>query len=80
MIKTTITPKKNNYLITIPNSYVGKELEVLIYAKDEILFEKKSKKSMADFQGIISDSTANAMHLEIQESRNSWDERLKNQI
>lgn len=80
MIKTIITPKENNYLIKIPNNYIGKELEVFIYAKDELTFEKNSKKSMADFQGIISDNTANDMHKELQETRNGWDDRLKNQI
>ena len=30
---------------------------------------------MADFQGIISDKTAIAMHLELKESRNSWSDR-----
>ena len=78
MIKTSIIPKENNYLITIPNNYIGKELEIFIYAKEELTFEKNSRKTMADFKGIISDATANAMHLELQESRNSWDERLKN--
>ena len=80
MIKTSITPKNNNHLIQIPNNYVGKELEVFIYAKEELITEKNNKKSMSDFKGIISDQTAIAMHLEIQQSRDSWDERLIKQF
>ena len=75
MIKTIITPKEKKYLIEIPSNYIGKELEVLIYSKDEVSIEKKYKKTMADFQGIISDKTAIAMHLELKESRNSWSDR-----
>ena len=75
MIKTIITPKVKKYLIEIPSNYVGKELEVLIYSKDEVNIEKNFKKTMADFIGIISDKTAIAMHLELKESRNSWSDR-----
>ena len=64
MIKTTITPLKSDYLLNIPSNYIGKELEIFIYAKDEITVENNVKKSMADFKGIISDETANAMHKE----------------
>lgn len=80
MIKTSITPKNNNYLIQIPNNYIGKELEVFIYAKEELIVEKNNIKSMSDFKGIISDETAIAMHLEVQQSKDGWDERLKKQF
>ena len=75
MIKTIIIPKEKKYLIEIPNNYIGKELEVLIYLKAEVSIEKNYKKTMADFQGIISDNTAIAMRLELKESRNSWSDR-----
>ena len=81
MIKTTITPQNNNLHLSIPNSYIGKEIEVLLYAKDEVVQEKaKPKKTMADFWGTISDKTAIELHKEVEESRKSWDERLKKQF
>ena len=33
MIKTIVTPKNNNLYLPIPDSYIGKEIEVLVYAK-----------------------------------------------
>ena len=80
MIKTFITPKEKKCLIEIPSNYIGKELEILIYAKDELTLERNRTKSMSDFQGILSDETSNAMHQEVKELRNSWDERLENQF
>jgi hypothetical protein len=35
MIRTTITPKNTDLHITIPQEYVGKELELLVYTIDE---------------------------------------------
>jgi hypothetical protein len=35
---------------------------------------------MADFWGIISDETAAELQKELEESRNSWEERLKKQF
>ena len=82
MIKSSITPKENSYLLSIPNDYIGKELEILIYAKEEFTTNvvDGKKKTMSDFKGILSDETAMAMHREVEESRNDWGERLKNQF
>ena len=40
MIKTVIIPENNILYLTIPNKYVGKEVEVLLYSKDEVIQEK----------------------------------------
>ena len=37
MIRTVITPKKNNFIFPIPTEYIGKELEVIIFPTDEVL-------------------------------------------
>jgi hypothetical protein len=82
MIKTVTIPKNNSYSLSIPNEYIGKKVEILMYALDEVAEEKASppKKSMADFWGSISDSTAAELHRSVEESRDSWDERLKKQF
>ena len=81
MIKTTIIPERNSCLIQIPNSYIGKELEILIYAKDELTISSKSNnKTMKDYLGAISNETAISMHEEVKTSRDSWEERLKKQF
>lgn len=37
MFRTIVTPDKSNYqlLLSLPADYVGKELEIIIFAKDE---------------------------------------------
>jgi hypothetical protein len=38
------------------------------------------KKTMKDFRGCISDETAKAMHEQVIQSRNEWEERLNKQF
>ena len=82
MIKTVAIPQSSIYNLAIPNNYIGKKIEILIYALDEVLEEKTidSKKTMADFWGTISDATAAELHKNVEESRNSWEERLNKQF
>ena len=52
MIRTTITPKNQDLSIHIPEDYVGRQIEVLLYAVDELLQEEKIvPKKPADFRG-----------------------------
>lgn len=74
MYKAIVTP--TNAQIMIPNYYVGKKIEVLVYTVDEIRTENNSiatpKRKPSDFVGCISQDTAKQMLTNIEESRNEW--------
>ena len=73
MIKTVITPQNNKLNLTIPNSYIGKEIEVLLYAKEEVIIEKEiPKKTMADFSGIFSESDYQSLKTHTEQARKEW--------
>lgn len=82
MIKTIAIPQSNNYNIALPNSYIGKKIEILVYALDEVAEEKTTipRKTMADFLGTLSDATAADLHKQLEEGRNGWEERLNKQL
>lgn len=81
MIKTVIIPKNNKLQVSIPDSYIGKEIEVLLYSKDELEQKKPENiKSISDLWGSISDETANYLHKELEESRKGWENRLDKQF
>ena len=73
MIKTSLTPRDNKLLLEIPQNYIGREIEVLLYAKDE-LEEKspKSKKTLADFVGVISDAEYLSLKSYTEQARKEW--------
>jgi hypothetical protein len=79
MIRTVVTPDNQDIYLRIPESYVGKEIEVIAFAIDEPTPETKKLK-MADFWESLSDETAAELHKETNESRESWEERLNKQF
>jgi hypothetical protein len=73
MIKTIVTPQNNNLYLVIPNNYIGREIEVLLYAKDELQEEKvKPKKTMADFNGILSENDYQSLKTQTEQARTEW--------
>jgi hypothetical protein len=74
MIKTIVVPQQANLNISIPKNYIGKKIEVLLYAVDEIeVNNPKANVTMADFWGIISDETAQKLHQNVGELRKEWE-------
>ena len=80
MIRTLVIPNTQTVHFDIPKEYVGKELQVIAFAKEEGLVEEKSKKTMADFWGILSNETAADLYNQLQENRNDWEQRINKQL
>ena len=79
MIRTIITPNNTDIHVSVPESYVGKKVEIILWTQDEITEEKNPKKNlMESYWGMLSDESAGAMRLEIEKGRKEWDERLNN--
>jgi hypothetical protein len=78
MYKATVTP--TNTQIFIPNYYVGKKIEVLVYTVDEITTDSNesnsAKRKPSDFVGCISKDKANQMLNDIDQSRDEWNRNI----
>lgn len=73
MIRTTFTPKESNLNISIPQNYIEKKnIEVLLFAVDEILEDKPKALTMADFWNTISNETAEELHSNVEQMREEW--------
>jgi hypothetical protein len=79
MIRTVVTPENQDINLHLPESYVGKKIEVIAFAIDEASQEPKKMK-MSDFWGTISDETAAELHKEVAKSRDEWEDRLNKQF
>jgi hypothetical protein len=75
MIRTYITPTENhiNVPLDLPDDYLGQELELIVFKKQEGLAKEKTKTTMADFWGSISDETAKKLHENVTKMRNEWE-------
>ncbi|MBS1538632.1 MAG: hypothetical protein JST20_12885 [Bacteroidetes bacterium] len=77
MIKTVIIPQSESYSLTIPKNYIGKKLEVLLYAFDELVEEKAiAKKKPSDFFGTLSKEEGEKFHTYITKAREEWDRNI----
>ncbi|MDX2128517.1 MAG: hypothetical protein SFU91_05720 [Chloroherpetonaceae bacterium] len=74
MIKKILTPQQNSYNLSIPPNYIGKKIEILIYALDEVVPEKfaSPKKTFSDFCGILSESDYQSLKAHSEEARKEW--------
>ena len=72
MIRTSVTPQLAFLNIAIPSNYIGKKVEVLLYAVDEIFEEQPKTQTMADFWNTISNETAEKLHKNVNNMRDEW--------
>jgi len=76
MVRTVITPEKQDVSIHIPESYIGRQIEVLLYAVDELNDQDDvKKKKPSDFRGTLklTDEQYTDFQTHLKDIRNEWD-------
>ncbi len=75
MIRTVITPEQQNISIVVPKKYIGKQIEVLLYAVDELVAEEKidTPHNAATYKGIFSKEEGEKFNQYLQQARSEWD-------
>lgn len=72
MTKTIITPENNSILLPVPKEYVGKKLEVLMYALEELSENRPQLNTMASFKGVLTTEEAEQLQEYVKQSRGEW--------
>ena len=73
MIKTILIPNKNIVQLEIPNSYIGKQIEVLLYATDEVAKQDKTTHTLASkLKGLLSNEEADKFDTYLKQARSEW--------
>lgn len=75
MIRTVIIPQQQNISITVPKDYIGKQIEVLLYAVDELIEGEKTVKvnNAAKYKGILSKEEGEKFNQYLNQARSEWD-------
>ena len=79
MIRTVVVPQNNQLFVAIPNSYIGKEIEIFLYAKEELnevetkAVEPLKKRGLARFRGILTNDEAQKLQDYVQNARTEWE-------
>jgi hypothetical protein len=78
MIRTFITPTQSHYNIALefPQDYLGQELELIVFKKQEgLVAEKKTTQAkLSDkYRGVFSKEDAKSFNEHTQQDRKEWD-------
>ena len=74
MVRTLITPQHQNISIQVPQNYVGKQIEVLLFAVDELVEEEKTATpNAAKYKGMFSKEEGEKFNQYLNQARNEWD-------
>ena len=76
MIRTIITPEKQDISIHIHEDYIGKQVEVLLYATDELKESKDTdRKKPSEFRGTLnlSQDQYNDIQSHLKNVRDEWE-------
>lgn len=81
MIRTFITPTKRNYnlVLELPEDYLGQELELIVFKKQEgLVAEKKINpiKLSDKYRGVFSEEDAKSFNDHTQQMRKEWNNTL----
>jgi len=76
MIRTVITPDTQDISIHLPENYIGKQIEVLLYATEELKEQNaEGKKKASEFKGALnlSQEQYDDFQSHIKNIRNEWE-------
>jgi hypothetical protein len=79
MIRTIITPEKQDISIHLPENYIGKQIEVLLYATDELKEQQPAeKKKPSEFKGALnlSQDQYNDFQSHVKNIRSEWEKDI----
>ena len=77
MVHTTLIPDRAVVELALPNHYIGKKVEFLIYVSDEIERLKPSKAMRASqFKGVLNPEEAASFNQYLTAVRQEWDRNI----
>ena len=77
MVHTTLIPSQAIVELALPNHYVGKKVEFLIYVSDEIERLKSTEPTNASqFKGILNAEEAKSFNQYLTTVRQEWDRNI----
>ena len=80
MVKATLIATQPIITIEIPQNYIGKKIEVLYYAVDELTENEPPKKKLGEMRGRLNltEQQYNDFQTHVKNSRDEWDSNTIN--
>jgi hypothetical protein len=77
MIRTVCVPQQAVVNVPIPNHYIGRKIEVILYRMDEVEgSQQPQKRDVAQFKGLLTAEEAGHYHEFLKSTRTQWDRNI----
>lgn len=73
MIRTHLIPDSNSVSVAIPDNYIGKQVEVIVFADDDIQQTPVEREKMRKYKGLLSKERALELQKFAEQIRKEWD-------
>lgn len=73
MVRTLVTPKEQKITINVPQNYIGKQIEVLLFAVEELAEEKVISNNSIKYKNIFSKEEGAKFNEHIKQARDQWE-------
>lgn len=73
MIHTQLVPDSNNISVAIPDNYIGKKVEIILFSEDEMEGNGDIKGEIKRYKGMLSKERALEMQKFAVDIRKEWD-------
>jgi hypothetical protein len=70
MVRTILTPEQRDICLSIPEAYIGKPVEIIFLALDEL--DGHPEKTMGDFFGVLPGDTYLQLKKHTEQARAEW--------
>ncbi|MBA2563478.1 MAG: hypothetical protein H0V14_11320 [Chitinophagaceae bacterium] len=73
MVRTRLIPESNRMIVTIPDNYVGKNVEVIVFAADDMQeLQLHQKGNISKYKGSLSKKKADDLNRFAVQIRKEW--------
>jgi subtilisin-like proprotein convertase family protein len=73
MIRTVFTPQQATVHVSIPEQYIGKKVEMLLFTPDEVeVLPILKRENVAQYKGLLTAEEAAQYHRYLQTARVEW--------
>ena len=76
MVRKHIIPETNSVMVTIPENYIGKKVEVLVFADEDMQESQPVKPDISKYKGTLSKERAVEFRQFAEEIRKEWDRNI----
>lgn len=76
MVRKHLIPESSNLVVSIPQEYIGKNVEVIIFAEEDMHDDKPVKRGLSKYKGALTKEQAANFQEFSKQIREEWERNI----